>query len=231
MRKKKTRKEKRERERKISAFQVKVRALEKGRSGDSRRYWPRHEAQFFAFRWNDWEREERKRERERGGEGGSEGRRRGCKEGKVKGMAGGEWGACGGYHAMRHVRVTSRGRSREHRVLPITCPVTRSPFHPSLSDLSDSVSLSLSLSSHCGHFVGRWVLLSRISTRLLYSFRARICMHIRTRSRENWLRSNISLPFFLFFAIIPRWHCDCLLIPDIRLYPFLRFIFWHWEFI
>jgi len=61
-------------------------------------------------------------------------------------MAGGEWGACGGYHAMRHVRVTSRGRSREHRVLPITCPVTRSPFHPSLSDLSDSVSLSLSLS-------------------------------------------------------------------------------------
>lgn len=33
---------------------------------------------------------------------------------------------------MRHVRVTSRGRSREHRVLPVTCPVTRSPFHSSL---------------------------------------------------------------------------------------------------
>lgn len=27
---------------------------------------------------------------------------------------------------MRHVRVTSRGRSREHRVLLVTCPVTRS---------------------------------------------------------------------------------------------------------
>lgn len=48
--------------------------------------------------------------------------------------AGLEWEACsGGYHAMRHVRVTSRGRSREHRVLPITCPVTRSLLHPYLS--------------------------------------------------------------------------------------------------
>lgn len=33
------------------------------------------------------------------------------------------------FHAMRHVRVTSRGRSREHRVLPVTCPVTRSTLH------------------------------------------------------------------------------------------------------
>lgn len=42
-----------------------------------------------------------------------------------------EWGVSrGGYHAMRHVRVTSRGRSREHRVLSVTCPVTRSPLHP-----------------------------------------------------------------------------------------------------
>lgn len=33
-----------------------------------------------------------------------------------------------GYHAMWHVRVTSRGRSREHRVLPVTCSVTPSLY-------------------------------------------------------------------------------------------------------
>lgn len=32
------------------------------------------------------------------------------------------------------MRVTSRGRSREHRVLPVTCPVTRS-LHPSFPRL------------------------------------------------------------------------------------------------
>lgn len=80
------------------------------------------------------------------------------------------------YHAMRHVRVTSRGRSREHRVLPVTCPVTRSPFSipPSL------LSLALSAGRQRLSFLHRD-----------YSFRTCACLF-----RASRLCSKCTLPPF-----------------------------------
>lgn len=123
--KKKRKRKRNEKKRKISTFQVKVRLfLESGRSRKLETLLTKV-AQTAESRGG---RDVRKVSRALIGSGDARGR---------------------SYHAMRHVRVTSRGRSREHRVLSVTCPVTRSPLpHP--------LSTGLLLPPPQDFIAGRW---------------------------------------------------------------------------
>lgn len=122
------------------------------------------------------------------------------------------WGACGGYHAMRHVCVTSRGRSREHRVLPVTCPVTRSPLHSSLfsPSLYRSVSLFLALPAGGGPRLSFLVATTpferaRIRRRLFRASRLRSkCMFFLLPSRPSLLRL-----LFLLLSFHHHQHPPC----------------------
>lgn len=119
-----------------------------------------------------------------------------------------------GYHAMRHVRVTSRGRSREHRVLSITCPVTRSPLHPpSLSSHSVTVSLSLSAATPRRPLV---LLSFLIATTPFERVCARTHELARSHARTDYApNAYLFLPFPSFLPdviILKMTFCDCLLI-------------------